>query len=81
MPNRSGVLSILEPLCRRAQAPRQPWLLFDLGSDPSRLVASEQAVRWLAGLLLETDTSQRLAVVVANDEARVRFVNSPWRGA
>jgi len=57
--------------------------LGDVGSDPPRLVPSEQLCRRApAGLLLEIDVSERQAAVILHDEADVRFLDGPrWREA
>ena len=56
-------LSILRPL-------QQLWQLGDIGRYPPRLIACEQVRRRPpSGLGLEIHVSQRLTVVVADDEA------------
>jgi hypothetical protein len=67
-------LSILRPL-------QQLWQLGDIGRYPPRLIACEQVRRRPpSGLGLEIHVSQRLTIVVADDEATaVVFLDVPRR--
>jgi hypothetical protein len=50
--------------------------LGDVGSDAPRLVLREQLGRRApAGLILEIDIGKRLAAVVADDKARIQFID------